>query len=320
MLTLRFILLLVFRILKYAWLTVWTLYQLALGAILVVAVVSAFKIMAYFHIREIRSLRTHIPKTTTFMENERKDLRDSLTAAQLRGSKTLPDTVLRWEWVPLDSIPKTLIELALVAEDAKFYSHGGFDVEQIEYAIVANHQAGRQARGASTITQQVAKNLFLSGEREMSRKLREAVISLGMEEWLGKNRILELYLNIAQFGRGIFGVKAAAHAHFNKELSQLTQDEMLGLVCVLPTPERWTPKRQSTAYLSHKQQVLRNYALFKGLKSMADSSAQDWMRGIYDSLGTILAERRWNLLRSSSPVPWNDSGADSSAVKLESGE
>src|SRR6185295_6881873 len=103
-----------------------------------------------------------------------------------------------------------------------------------------------------------------------------------------KDRILEIYLNIAQFGHGVFGVRAAALFHFGKEPAQLTQDEMLSLVCLLPSPERWNPKRMNPGYLTHKMQVLNNYALFKGIKSTSDSAAPDWMKGSYDSLSAIL--------------------------------
>ena len=211
--------------------------------------------------------------------------------------------------------------MALVAEDSKFYSHEGFDLEQIEYAMVANHQSGKPMRGASTITQQVAKNLYLTGGREMQRKLREAALTLELEHMLSKDRILEIYLNIAQFGHGVFGVREAALFHFGKEPAQLTQDEMLSLVCLLPSPERWNPKRMSPGYLTHKMQVLNNYALFKGIKSTSDSTAPDWMKGSYDSLSAILTERRWKTLRKNSGVPRLDSGdADSSSGGGEEGE
>lgn len=309
---LKLVFLWAFRIVKYAWLTVWTLYQIALGAVLVGIVWAVFQAAAYFHILEIRELRNHPPRTTAFIESERISLKQKLALAERNGSKVLPDTAIHWNWVPLDSIPKTLIDLTLVEEDSKFYTHEGFDFEQIEYSLVANHQAGRAARGASTITQQVAKNLYLSGDKEMQRKLREAALALLLENTLEKDRILEIYLNIAQFGPGIFGVREAAHLHFGKPLKDLTQDEMLSLVCLLPAPEHWNPKRPSPSFLSHKQQVLRNYALFKGIRSMQDSLAQDWMHGVYDSLGNLLSEQRWKKLRKG---PLGDSTPQDSATE-----
>src|SRR6185295_18077858 len=109
-----------------------------------------------------------------------------------------------------DSIPKQVQEVLLVAEDAKFFDHQGLDLEEIEYAMVSNHQAGKKFRGASTLTQQVAKNLYLSKDKEMSRKMREAAITLLLEQYLSKDRILEIYLNVAQFDARVFGIRAAA--------------------------------------------------------------------------------------------------------------
>ena len=214
----------------------------------------------------------------------------------------------------MDSIPKVLREMVLVAEDSKFYSHEGFDIEQIEYALVSNHQAGHPMRGASTITQQVAKNLYLDGEKEMKRKLREAALVLLLEQYLTKDKIFEIYLNVAQFGPGVFGVREGARFHFGKELSLLSQEEMLDLVCLLPSPKRWDPKRSNPVYLSHRLRVLQNYALFRGIRSTADTSAPEWMRGVYDSLSNVLVEQRWKKLRSNSGVPLNDSGHAADSV------
>jgi membrane carboxypeptidase/penicillin-binding protein len=115
-------------------------------------------------------------------------------------------------------------------------------------------------------------------------------------------------------------VRAASLFHFGKEPGQLTQDQMLSLVCVLPTPERWNPKRTSPGYLTHKVQVLRNYALFKGVKSTADSAAPDWMQGVYDSLSNILAEQRWKKLRTNSGVPLMMDSARTDSTAAGSGE
>ena len=314
---LRLIFIWTFRVVKDTWLTIWTLYQIALGAVLVGLVWLGFQgshlFFQYTHLKEIKTLQSHPPDTTAFIQAERRVLKDSLRIAQQRGARNLPDTTIRWTWIPLGSIPQTLVDMVLVAEDSKFYTHEGFDVEQIEYAIVANHQSGRAARGASTITQQVAKNLYLSGGKEMQRKLHEAGLALLLEHYLSKERILEIYLNIAQFGHGVFGIREAARFHFNKEPETLTQDEMLSLVCLLPSPERWNPKRSSPGYLAHKQQVLRNYALFRGIRSIADSVSPTWMHDVYDSLGNLMAEQRWKKLRTNSGVPYSEVAGDSSS-------
>jgi monofunctional biosynthetic peptidoglycan transglycosylase len=273
------------RVLKIAGKTVWAIYQVALGVLLLAFLWGALQVWQYFHIGDIRSLRNHPPETTAFIEAARA------TAVRAGG-----DGVIHWTWIPLDSIPRPIKELALVAEDSKFYSHQGFDLEQIEYALVANHQAGRKTRGASTITQQVAKNLYLSGEKELSRKAREAALSLLLEHYLDKDRILEIYLNIAEFAPGVFGVREGARHHFGREVRELSYDQMLSLICLLPSPEKWNPRRPTGVYLSHKRRVARNYGLFRGIQAVSEGDSTG--TGAYDSLGNLLSEENWRTLRS----------------------
>jgi len=286
------------KTLKILWLAIWGLYQLALGALLVLLLWGGLQVWNYFHIGDIRDLRENPPETTAFIEAERADLERS------GGS-----TDIKWTWIPLDSIPRPVKELALVAEDSKFYSHQGFDLEQIEYALVANHQAGRKTRGASTITQQVAKNLYLGGEKEMSRKAREAALSLLLEHYLEKDRILELYLNIAQFAPGVFGVREGARHHFGRDVRALSQDQMVALICLLPSPEKWNPKRPTGAYLSHRRRVLRNYGLFRGFQAVSDPTDVAGT-GAYDSLGSLLSDENWRTLRSGPQSAGDDEGGD----------
>lgn len=284
-----------FLVLKYSWLLVWTLYQIALGAVLVGLVYGAFKVGEYFSVWDIRKLRESRPSSTAFIDAERERMQDSLRAA---GAWPPPDTLIRWDWVALDSIPSIVRELVLVAEDAKFFEHQGFDLEQIEYAIVANHQAGKKARGASTITQQVAKNLYLSKDREMSRKAREAVISLLLEHYLPKERILEIYLNVAQFDDGVFGIRSAARHFYRKEPMQLTQEEAVNVVSLLPSPTKWNFRKPNSAFLQHKRLVIRNFALYKGYKLDTDSSLTAWQTGAFAALAEQLSDERWKTLRS----------------------
>jgi monofunctional biosynthetic peptidoglycan transglycosylase len=279
-----------------------------LGAALVGIVYGVFKVGEYFSVWDIRALREHNPRSTAFIDAERERLADSLRAA---GVWPPPDTLIKWEWVPLDSIPSIVRELALVAEDAKFFEHQGFDLEQIEYAMVANHQSGKKARGASTITQQVAKNLFLTKDREMSRKAREAVITLLLEHYLDKERILELYLNVAQFDAGVFGIRAAARHHYRKEPAQLTQEEAVNVVALLPAPTKWDFRKPTSPFLQHKRLVIRNFALYKGFKLEADSSRAEWQTGVYSSLAAQLEEERWKVLRARPLYIPGDSDGDS---------
>jgi monofunctional biosynthetic peptidoglycan transglycosylase len=294
-----------FLTLKAIWLTIWSLYQIALGAVLVGMVWGVLRVGEYFYVWDIRQLRTENPKSTAFIDVERARLTDSMRAA---GQWPPPDSLIRWSWIPLDSIPKVIQEVALIAEDAKFFEHQGFDLEQIEYALVANHQAGKKARGASTITQQVAKNLYLSKEKEISRKLREAAITLILENYVPKERILEVYLNVAQFGEGVFGIREAARYWMKKEPNELTQEEMVNLVCLLPSPTKWNPKKPNNAYTQHKRLVMRNYAMYKGLKAAGDSTLAGWQDSSLSRLAEQLSDERWKGLRTR---PLFDSGAES---------
>ncbi len=289
-------------LLRGIWISIWTLYQIALGFLLVFLIWGAIQVTQYFHLWDIRALRHINPPTTAFIEAEKADLLadKSLTDAE-RG--------IHWEWTPLDSIPKAMRDMVLVAEDGKFFSHQGFDIEQIEYALVANHQSGKPARGASTITQQVAKNLYLSGDKELSRKMREAVITLLLENYLSKERILEIYLNIAQFDRGVFGVRAAGEHYFAKLPGQLNTEEMLGLASLLPSPTQWDPRRPSRAFVRHKARVHRNYALYRGIRIPVDSSLNEGDRLRLDSLSQRLVDERWRDLRSGPYLPESEPDA-----------
>jgi len=128
----------------------------------------------------------------------------------------------------------------LAAEDDRFYLHEGFDFEEIEKAIAAGRR-GARLRGASTITQQVAKNLFLWEGRSYLRKGLEVYLTLVLEVCLPKDRILDIYLNLAEWGDGVFGAEMAARTHFRKPASRLTREEAARLAAVLPAPRRWPP-------------------------------------------------------------------------------
>jgi monofunctional biosynthetic peptidoglycan transglycosylase len=135
----------------------------------------------------------------------------------------------------------------VAAEDASFFTHEGFDWEGIKDAALYNLEAGELKRGGSTITQQLAKNLYLSSERSLLRKAREVLITRSLEHHLTKERILELYLNVAEWGQGVYGAEAAARHHFKKSSRDLTSDEAAWLAAILPSPRRYDPMRKTTA-------------------------------------------------------------------------
>ena len=144
-------------------------------------------------------------------------------------------------WVPLSKISPYLIKAVLIAEDDKFWSHEGFDYEAIQKAIEKDLKAKKFKFGGSTITQQLARNLYLSPEKSLTRKISEAFITWRIEKVLSKRRILELYLNIAEWGEGIFGVEAASRHYYGKPSSELGPEESARLVSILPNPRKYNP-------------------------------------------------------------------------------
>jgi monofunctional glycosyltransferase len=162
-----------------------------------------------------------------------------------------PGARLRHAWVPYERISPHLKRAVVAAEDAKFLMHEGFDWEAIHKAMLKNEQRGRVVAGASTITQQLAKNLFLSSQRSWLRKAQEAAITWMMERAMSKRRILELYLNFAEWGEGVFGAEAAARHHFGASAAALGPEQAAWLAVVLPSPRRYARGR-TTAYLEER--------------------------------------------------------------------
>ncbi|MFM8551307.1 MAG: monofunctional biosynthetic peptidoglycan transglycosylase [Nitrospiraceae bacterium] len=163
----------------------------------------------------------------------------------------------RWAWVPLSRISPHLQKAVIVSEDASFFEHEGFDWGGIQEATLRNLKSGKLARGGSTITQQLAKNLYLSSDKTLLRKAHEALIARSLERHLSKKRILEIYLNVAEWGRGVYGAEAAAQHHFGKPAATLSAEEAALLAAMLPSPLRHDPLK-ITPYLAHRQaQILR---------------------------------------------------------------
>ena len=179
---------------------------------------------------DVAALATHNPKTTAFIE-----------AARTRGDE------VEWRWVPYDQISVELRKAVVVAEDLSFFSHHGFDTHELKIAA-RDAIEGKRARGASTITQQLAKNLWLSPSRSPLRKLREVVLTRQLEHHLTKRRILEIYLNVAQFGPETWGAEAAARRYFNVPAAILDADQAARLAAALPRPSTWHPGVTSRGY------------------------------------------------------------------------
>lgn len=194
---------------------------------------------------DVASLRSTDPTTTALIE------------ARESQAKAKGLSIGRyWIWVPLSRISPHLRRAVVAAEDAAFFTHEGFDWEGMKDAVLYDLEKGELKRGGSTITQQLAKNLYLSSERSIFRKAHEALITRSLEHHLSKERILELYLNVAEWGSGVYGAEAASRHHFRKPARELTEDEAAWLAAILPSPRRYDPLRKTMALTNRYERIL----------------------------------------------------------------
>jgi monofunctional biosynthetic peptidoglycan transglycosylase len=163
-------------------------------------------------------------------------------------------------WAPYGTLPAALKKAVVASEDANFYTHEGVDYEAIREAIKTDLQKGKFVRGGSTITQQAAKNLFLSREKTLIRKVKEIVLARRMDDALSKSRILELYLNIVELGPMVYGVGHAAEYYFGKHPSALTVRECAFLASMLPGPKVYDPYRKMGRVMKRSDRILRRMA------------------------------------------------------------
>jgi monofunctional biosynthetic peptidoglycan transglycosylase len=176
-----------------------------------------------------------------------------------------PRKKVEWTWVPYSRISASLKRAVLVNEDMRFFSHNGFDEAEIRAALQDAWREKSIPRGASTITQQVAKNLWLSGSYNPLRKVKEAILTHELEIHLSKRRILEIYLNVAEFGEGIYGAEAAARHYFHKSAASLSEREGAALSASLPRPKSWHPGVTDRAYLREVRHTQRRMAVARWL-------------------------------------------------------
>jgi monofunctional biosynthetic peptidoglycan transglycosylase len=176
---------------------------------------------------------------------------------------------LQYQWRDFDSISRQLALAVVASEDQRFPQHNGFDFKQIQKAM-DDSQRGRRSRGASTISQQVAKNLFLWGGRSWLRKGLEAWFTVLIEKTWPKRRILEVYLNIAQFGRGIYGAEAASQAFFHQPASRLTREQAARLAAVLPNPMRLRAERPGNYVLRRQLEIQRQMSALGGTAYLSE--------------------------------------------------
>ena len=186
----------------------------------------------------------HNPKSTAFMAARLERLRETNRGA-----------VLQYQWVPYNRISMNLKRAIVAAEDARFLDHEGFDWDSIAKAYERNRKTGRIIAGGSTISQQLAKNLFLSGERTWWRKAQEAAITVIVETVMSKRRILEIYLNVIEWGDGVFGAEAAARYHFGVTAAELSAPQAAQLAAMVPSPRRYKPGSE-TPYLQRRTEII----------------------------------------------------------------
>lgn len=188
--------------------------------------------------------KDHNPQSTAFMES---------SLERLRAKK--PEATLRHAWVPYDRISPALKRAIVVAEDSRFAEHEGFDWDAIEKALEKNRKKGKVVAGASTISQQLAKNLFLSADRTPWRKGQEALITVMIEQVMDKRRILEIYLNVIEWGDGVFGAEAAARHYYATSAASIGPEAAARLAAIVPNP-RFYDRNRSSSWITRKTQVI----------------------------------------------------------------
>ncbi|MBI5058219.1 monofunctional biosynthetic peptidoglycan transglycosylase [candidate division KSB1 bacterium] len=192
---------------------------------------------------QVALLKVQNPRSTAWMRMRAREAKHDNKPLEIKQT-----------WVSLTEIPK-VVQLAVVAaEDDRFYAHSGFDWEAIRTALKHNEKNGKVKRGGSTITQQLAKNLFLSPSRSYLRKAREALITFNLELLLSKDRILELYLNVIEFGPGVFGIEEAAQYHYHVHARQLALDQACRLAAIIPSPRRY---KVNGPYVARRAAIIR---------------------------------------------------------------
>lgn len=210
------------------------MFKLLLRLIIVFVICYFIYVLVYPLTVDVSSLKKKNPELTAMMKYRVK-----------QWQKEGKQINIKKQWVSLNSISPYLVKAVLIGEDDKFYRHSGFDIEGIKKAIEKDIKERKLKYGGSTITQQLAKNLYLSPSKNPARKIQEAIITWRLERTLSKKRILEIYLNIAEWGEGVFGVEAASNYHFGKPAMDLSPMEAARLAAALPNPIKYSPSGNS---------------------------------------------------------------------------
>jgi monofunctional biosynthetic peptidoglycan transglycosylase len=226
------------------------LRRIGRGIAAIVAAGFGYGAFLYLTLPDVRGLRSANPDSTAFI-----DLRIREAHAHGEPARRVQ------RWISYGRISPSLIRAVLVAEDSKFWQHEGVDYEQLRESIDVDLERMEFARGGSTITQQLARNLYLSPSKNPVRKLRELMIARELETELSKQRILELYLNVIEWGDGIYGAEAAARSYFQKSAADLTPQESALLAAAIPSPRVFDPGHPSPRLRRRQQMVFRRMGL-----------------------------------------------------------
>ncbi|MBI4473444.1 MAG: monofunctional biosynthetic peptidoglycan transglycosylase [Acidobacteria bacterium] len=231
---------------------------LAIGALLFL-IVGAYTGVSLATLPDVQTLKSKNPTVTALMEQR----------AHERGSKVRPIRT----WVSYNNISPHLRNAVIVAEDGAFFQHSGYDIHELKESVRRNWRERRFARGASTITQQLAKNLYLSTSKNPLRKIKEFFIAQDMERFLSKQRIFEIYLNVIEWGDGIYGIEPAAQNYYGKSAGEVLPEEAAILAAMIPNPRRYTPVRNLKYLESRKGVILKRLVSYKYLSQQEYEAA-----------------------------------------------
>lgn len=220
-----------------------TIFRKLFLLLIVAPIVIILSIQLYFFL-QIGWWVNHNPESTSFMRHQ-------LAVIQEKN----PDAKLKYQWVPYNKISNHLKRAIIASEDSNFSGHQGVDWEALQRAYEKNVKKGKVVSGGSTITQQLAKNLFLSSDRSYLRKGQELVITYMLEFWMDKERIFEIYLNVVELGNGVFGAEAAARHYFKTTAANLSPSQAARLAVMLPNP-RYFATRQGSQYLARRTNLI----------------------------------------------------------------
>ena len=218
----------------------------ALALLIALLLLGAWIVLGLPARSEVRDLARNLPDETSVMRQ-----RDAEAREAGRKPRRLQKTV------PIRSISKNLIHAVLSAEDPNFFGHEGIDWDAIKESIETNIEKGRYARGGSTITQQLAKNVYFTTYKSLTRKAREAIVATWMEHDLPKKRIIEIYLNVIEWGDGVYGCEAAARRYYGVSCAALDVDQAAGLAAMIPSPRRINPRINPGLHARATRKVLR---------------------------------------------------------------